>query len=262
VVIPEGSDGKGWLDVWVQLQKLTAYHTEQQAGGTAAGRKTDTAPKVISLRREGQSYAAVLGGQMPAEVGVLAEGRGNRVIRTETEKEVSLLKASDHAEERGVTFSNRSIVSIMGNDLKHNIDEAKNLEELKSFLRQFKEEAERWLSLLELGSGNAKMDSGGLEEGGQGNKAHVEQLKLKDPMTTYKSEGEPTCVYSRRSPRKVTTQWQQVTRQPLSPTPQPDMAVLTEQAVLSPGGGKDGLAGRVLLAGSCSTGLPKMCTKT
>jgi hypothetical protein len=54
----------------------------------------------------------------------------------------------------------------MGNDLKQNIDKAKNLEELKSFLRHFKEEAERWLGLLELGCGNTKTDSGGLEDGG------------------------------------------------------------------------------------------------
>jgi hypothetical protein len=92
VVILEGSDGKGWLDVWVQLQKLTTYHAKQQVGETASGRKTDTTPKVIGLRREGQSYAAVLGGQMPAGVGVPVEGRGSRVIWTEPEKEVSLLE--------------------------------------------------------------------------------------------------------------------------------------------------------------------------
>jgi hypothetical protein len=36
----------------------------------------------------------------------------------------------------------------MGNSLKHNIDEAKSMEELKSFLRHFKAEAERRLGLL------------------------------------------------------------------------------------------------------------------
>jgi hypothetical protein len=143
VVIPEGSNGKGWLDVWVQLQKLTTYHAKQQASGTAAGRKTDIAPKVFGLRQEAQSYAAVLGGQMPAGVGVPAEGRGSRVIQTEPEKEISVLEVGDHAEEMGVTFSNRLACSIMGNGLKQNIDEVKNLEELKSFLRHFKEEAER-----------------------------------------------------------------------------------------------------------------------
>jgi hypothetical protein len=84
-----------------------------------------------------------------------------------------LLEADDHAEERGVTFLNRSAVSIMGNCLKHNTDEAKNMEELKSFLRHFKAEAERWLSLLELGCVNANTNSSGLEDRGQGNKAHV-----------------------------------------------------------------------------------------
>jgi hypothetical protein len=80
-------------------------------------------------------------------------------------------------------------------------------------------------------------------------------------MNTDKREGVATCVYARRSPRKVTTQWQQVSRQPLAPTPQLDRVVLTEKAALSPRGGKDRLAGRVLLAGWCSTGLPEMCTK-
>jgi hypothetical protein len=106
------------------------------------------------------------------------------------------------------------------------------------------------------------IESSGLHDGGKRNKAHVDRLKLKATMTTDKREGEPTCVYSQRSPRKATTQWQQVTRQPLAPTLQLDRAVLTEQDVLSPGGGKVGLAGKVLLAGSCSTGLPETCTET
>jgi hypothetical protein len=53
-----------------------------------------------------------------------------------------------------------------------------------------------------------------------------------------------------------------VTRQPLAPTLQPDRAALTEQEFPAPGGGKVGLAGKVLLAGSCSTGLPETCTET
>jgi hypothetical protein len=101
-----------------------------------------------------------------AGVGVPAEGRGSRVIRTEPENAVSLLEADDHAKERGVTFSNRPAGSIMGNGLKQNLDEAKNLEELNSFLWHFKKEAKRWLGLSELGCGNEKTDSSGLEDGG------------------------------------------------------------------------------------------------
>jgi hypothetical protein len=147
VVISEGSDGKGWMDVWVQLQKLTTYHAKQQTGGTVVGRNTVAAPKaasrVLGLRREGQSYAAVLGGKLPEGGGVLAEGRGSKVIRKEPKKEESLIVAGDHTEGRGVTFSNWPAGSIMGNGLKQNLDEAKNLEGLKTFLRKFKEEAER-----------------------------------------------------------------------------------------------------------------------
>jgi len=66
--------------------------------------------------------------------GVPTEGRGSKVIRTEPEKEESLLAAVDHAEGRGVTCSNRPAGSIMGNGLKQNLDEAKNLEKLKTFL--------------------------------------------------------------------------------------------------------------------------------
>jgi hypothetical protein len=66
VVIPEGSDGKGWLDVWVQLQKLSNYHAKQQAGRRVVERNPVIAPKAaptaLGLRREGQSYAAALGG--------------------------------------------------------------------------------------------------------------------------------------------------------------------------------------------------------
>jgi hypothetical protein len=168
MVIPEGSDGNGWLDVSVQLQKLTNYHAKQHAGMTVVGRKTVTAPRVLGLRREGQSYATVLGEQLPKGGGVPAEGRGSKVIRTESEKEESLIVAGDHPKGSGVTFSNQPIGSIMGNGLKQNLDEA--------FLRQFKEEAERWLGLLELGCGNEKRGSSGLEDGGQGNKAHSELI--------------------------------------------------------------------------------------
>jgi hypothetical protein len=102
------------------------------------------------------------------------------------------------------------------------------------------------------------MESGGLHDGGKGSKAHVDRLKLKAPRITDNREGEPTYVYSRRSPCKATTQWQQVTWQPLAPNLQPDRAVLPEQGVLSPGSGKVGLAGRVLLAWSCSSSMPKI----
>jgi hypothetical protein len=211
VVIPEGSDGKGWLDVWVQLQKLSNYHAKLQASGTVVGRKTVIAtkatPNVLGLCREGQSSAAVLRGQMSEGGGVPAEGRGSKVIRTEPEKEESLLAAVDHVEGRGVTCSNRPASSIMGNGLKQNLDEAKNLEKLKTFLRHFKEEAERWLGLLELGLRNEKTGLGGLEDGGQRNKALGEHFKPKDPITLDKRDGELTCVYSRCSPCKVTTQW-------------------------------------------------------
>jgi hypothetical protein len=266
VVIPKGSDGKGWMDVWVQLQKLTNYHAKQQAGGTDVGRKTVTAPKealrVLGLRQEGQSYAAVLGGQLPKGGGVPADGRGSKVIRKEPEKEESLIVAGDHAEGRGVTISNWPAGSIRGNGLKQNLDEVKNLDELKTFLWHFKEEAERWLGLLELGCGNEKLGSGGLEDGGQGNKVHSEHFKPKDPIITDKRDGELMCVYSRRSPCKVTTQWQQVSRQPMTPAPQPDRAMLSEKAGFSPGDEKDRFVGMRLLVGSCSTGLPELCTET
>jgi hypothetical protein len=128
VVIPEGSDGKGWVDVWVHLQKLTAYHAKQQVGGIVAGRKYDATPKSTGLRREGQSYAVVLGGKTTSGVGVPVEGRGRMDTRTEPKKEVPLIMANDHAEEGGVLNSNRSAVSILGNVMKHNLEEAKNME--------------------------------------------------------------------------------------------------------------------------------------
>jgi hypothetical protein len=130
VVISEGSDGKGWVDVWVQLQKLTAYHAKQQAGGIVAWRKYDAAPKTTGLRREGQSYAAVLGGKTTSDVGVPVEGKGKMDTRTEPEKEVPLITAGDQAEDGGVSNSNWSAVSIMGNVMQHNLEEAKNMEEL------------------------------------------------------------------------------------------------------------------------------------
>jgi hypothetical protein len=146
--------------------------------------------------------------------------------------------------------------------LKQNLDEANNLEDLKTFLRQFKEEAERWLGLLELGCGNKTVGSDGLADGGQENKAHGEHFKPKDPITIDKRDGELKCVYSRRSPRKMTTQWQQVSRLPMPPAPQSDRAVLTEKAGLSPGDEKDMFAGRRLLVGSCSTRLTDSCSET
>jgi len=180
----------------------------------------------------------------------------------EPEKEEALLADDDHAEGRGVTFSNLPAGSILGNGLKQNLEEATNMEDLKIFLRKFKEEAKRWLGFLELGYGNEKMGSGGLEDGGQGNKAHGEHFKSKGPIPSDKRDGELTCVYSRRSPRKMTTQWQQVSRPSLAPVPQTDRGVQTEKTGLSPGDEKDRCAPRVLEAGSCSRGSLEMCFET
>jgi hypothetical protein len=240
--------------------------TTMQSNRTVVGRNPVNAPKAaptaLGLRREGQSYAAVLGGQKSEGGEVPAEGKGSTVIRMEPEKEEALLTAGDHAEGRGVTFSNRLAGSILGNGLKQNLEEATNLEDLKIFLWKFKEEAERWLGLLELGHGTEKTGSSGLEDGGWGNKAHGDHYNSKGPIPSDKRDGELTCVYSRRSPRKVTTQWQQASRLPLAPVPQPDRGVRTEKPGLSPGDEKDRCAPRVLLVGSCSTGLPEMCSET
>jgi hypothetical protein len=50
--------------------------------------------------------------------------------------------------------------------MKLNMGDVKNLEDLKSFLRFFKMEAEHWLGLLELGLKNKDVgESGGLQVG-------------------------------------------------------------------------------------------------
>ncbi len=79
---------------------------------------------------------------MTSEVRVPAEGRGRMDTQMESEKEVPLIVAGDHAEEGRTTISNQSAISIMGN-VKHNLEEAKNMEELKFFFRHFKAEVER-----------------------------------------------------------------------------------------------------------------------
>lgn len=81
------------------------------------------------------------------------------------------------------------------------------MEDLKNFLRHFKTEVERWLGLLELGCEHKEeTESGGLHDGVEGGKAQCEnRLKLKAQMFTDTRVREPTCVYTRRSPRKVTT---------------------------------------------------------
>jgi len=71
--------------------------------------------------------------------------------------EISHLKASDHAAGAGVPTLK------MGDIMKLNMGDAKNLEDLKSFLRFFKREAECWLGLLELDLENKDVgESGGL----------------------------------------------------------------------------------------------------
>jgi len=70
----------------------------------------------------------VLGGKTTSGVGVPVEGRGKMDTRTEPEKEVPLITAGDHVEEGGVSNSNRSAISILGNVMKHNLEEAKNME--------------------------------------------------------------------------------------------------------------------------------------
>jgi len=66
-------------------------------------------------------------------------------------------KAGDHAAGAGVSTLK------MKDAMKLNMGDAKNLEDLKSFLRFFKREAECWLGLLELDLENKDVgESGGL----------------------------------------------------------------------------------------------------
>ncbi len=46
VVIPEGSNGKGWLDCWVQMQRLKGYYDKQGQGRKTEGKQIVVAPVV------------------------------------------------------------------------------------------------------------------------------------------------------------------------------------------------------------------------
>jgi hypothetical protein len=61
VVIPEGSDGKGWLDCWVLMQRLKGYNDKQCQGRKTKGKQIVVAPTVTSLRGDGRSYAVAFG---------------------------------------------------------------------------------------------------------------------------------------------------------------------------------------------------------
>jgi hypothetical protein len=57
-----------------------------RSAGQLLGGKLIQHRKLLVYIGEGQSYVAVLEGQMPAGVGVPAEGRGSRAIWTKPEK--------------------------------------------------------------------------------------------------------------------------------------------------------------------------------
>jgi hypothetical protein len=210
VVILEGSDGKGWMDCWVQLQRLRAYHEQIRLGRTSDKMKLADAPTMTRLRREGHSYVAAVEGK-PTDDMRPVDGRGS-LSNTGTQQAPNMvipqLQAGDHATGAGESSFK------LGDVMQYNLKGAENLKELKSFLRCFKVEAERWLGLLGLGrehKGEEKL--GGLHVGAAGVvKAQCEaRLKLKAPMITDTHVAKPTNnwqVYTRWSSRKVMTQWQ------------------------------------------------------
>jgi hypothetical protein len=117
---------------------------------------------VTGLCQDGRSYVAVLEGRTTGEAIIDArrDSLGNAGSRTEPKMESPYLKVGDHATGAGVSTLKMEDV------MKLNMGDVKNLEDLKSFLRFFKMEAEHWLGLLELGLKNKDVgESGGLQVG-------------------------------------------------------------------------------------------------
>jgi hypothetical protein len=192
------------------MQRLKGYYDKQRQGRKAEGKQIVVAPAVTSLRRDGRSYAAALEGRTTREAIPDAHrgSLGNTGSRLEAKMEISHLKASDHAAGAGVPTLK------MGDIMKLNMGDAKNLEDLKSFIRCFKMAAERWLGLLEMGLENKDVESsGGLQVGVVSGtvKAQCEdRLKQKALVLNKSCVDEHTTrlqVYSCRSPRKVMPQW-------------------------------------------------------
>jgi hypothetical protein len=85
---------------------------------------------------------------------------GNTGSRTEAKMESPHSKAGDHVAGAGVSTLK------MGDVMKLNMGDAKNLEDLKSFLRFFKMESECRLGLLEMAFENKDVgESNGLQVG-------------------------------------------------------------------------------------------------
>jgi hypothetical protein len=268
VVIPEGSNGKGWLDCWVQMQRLKGYYDKQGQGRKTEGKQIVVALAMSGLCRDGRSYAAALEGRTTGEA-ITNMRRGslsNTRSCTEAKMESPQSKAKDHIAKAGVSTLKMEDV------MKLNMGDAKDLEDLKSFLRFFKREAECWLGLLELGLENKDVgESGGLQVGlvSENVTAKCEdRLKQEDPMLNETCVDEHTTrlqLYSHRSPCKVMPQWRVKLEESITSLDSKRLlaleAVQSERAELDPRSGAEVVAGMVLLAGTSSAGPQAISTE-
>lgn len=99
LIIPEGSDGKGWLDCWVQMQRLKGYYDKQRQGRKKEGKQIVVSPAVTGLRQDKHSYAAALEGRTTGDD--ITDARrgslGNYGSHTEAKMESPQSKVGDHA---------------------------------------------------------------------------------------------------------------------------------------------------------------------
>jgi hypothetical protein len=148
VILPEGREGSSWANCLAQLRKLEKYFEKKAAGGKIGGKLPIALTRVTKTAiHDSRTFAAVLVGQGSelengeSSKGTLGtSGEQPMSILARTEKKATDMAGGDRMEIAGAQFM-----------LNGSVERQLQLANFKQMLVSIREEATRWLGLLELG---------------------------------------------------------------------------------------------------------------
>lgn len=151
VILPEGREGNGWANCLAQLRRLELSLEKKATGGKIGGNIPSASMKVMKPAiLDGRTFAAALIGH-GSELEKGESSKGN--LGNSGEQPLSFLARSEKQvtmNEGGDCIGNGGAQSVL-NDSVVSVEGQLQLAKFKQLLVSIREEATRWLGLLELG---------------------------------------------------------------------------------------------------------------
>jgi len=151
VILPKGREGSGWANCLAQLRRLEKSFEKKATGGKIGGNLPSASMKVMKPAiLDGRTFAAALIGHgSELEKGESSKG----TLGNSGEQPVSILERSEKQatiKEGGDCIGNGGAQFVLNGSVD-SVEGQLQLANFKQLLVSIREEATRWLSLLELG---------------------------------------------------------------------------------------------------------------